>query len=271
MRRSAVPARGPAFARWDWPQAVCAGPVVHLTGDDEDGLLDGRRRDLLARMVAECATEPSRGDWARAVCTVCVRAVPRVDGAALTLRSASRAQEMLGASDPWAARLEEIQYTLGEGPAVEAFTDGGPVLVADVHVDQVRWPGFAEAGAAAGVAAVFAFPLQVGGIRLGTLDLYRRRPGGLSVDAVADAVVLADVVTLALLQHAERSDEDELRRVISYQDVNMATGMLAAQLRISLEDAFARLRAHAFATGRSVLEVSGDVLARRISLDRLAE
>ena len=234
-------------------------------------MLDGRRRDLLAQAVAECAAEPDRGDWARAVCTVCVRAVRGVDGAALTLRGSSRAQEMLGASDPWAAGLEEIQYTLGEGPAVEAFTSGGPVLVADVQADRLRWPGFAEAGATAGVAAVFAFPLQVGGIRLGTLDLYRRSPGGLSADAVADAVVLADVVTLALLRHAERSDEDDLRRAISYQDVNMATGMLAAQLRISLEDAFARLRAHAFATGRSVLDVAGDVLARDISLDRLAE
>ena len=233
-------------------------------------MLDGRRRDPLARSLAECAAEPDRGDWARAVCAVCVRAVAGVDSAALTLRSASRAQEMLGASDQWAAGLEEIQYTLGEGPAVAAFTSGGPVLVPDVHVDRVRWPGFAEAGAAAGVAAVFAFPLQVGGVRLGTLDLYRRRPGGLAADAVADAAALADVVTLALLQHAERSDEDDLRRAISYQDVNTATGMLAAQLRISLEDAFARLRAHAFATGRSVLEVAGDVLARRIAPDRLA-
>lgn len=230
--------------------------------------MDGRRRDLLARMVAEC--EPGRADWARAVSAVCVRAVAGVEGAALTLRSASRAQETLGASDPWASGLEEIHYTLGEGPAVEAFATGGPVLVADLRVDQVRWPVFAEAGTAVGVAAVFAFPLQVGGIRLGTLDLYRRRPGGLSSDAVTDALVLADVITLALLQHTDRVGEDELHQVVSYQDVNMATGMLAAQLRVNLEDAFARLRAHAFATNRSVVEVAGDVLARRIPLDRLA-
>jgi AmiR/NasT family two-component response regulator len=58
---------------------------------------------------------------------------------------------------------------------------------------------------------------------------------------------------------------------LSYQDVNMATGMLAAQLRISLEDAFARLRAHAFSSGRSVLDVARDLLERRIPLDRLAD
>ncbi|MCE6995065.1 GAF and ANTAR domain-containing protein [Saccharothrix sp. S26] len=231
--------------------------------------MDGRRREFLARVVAEC--EPGRGGWARSVCVACAGAVAGVDGAALTLRSASsRAEEVLGASDPWAAGLEEIQYTLGEGPAVEAFAVGRPVLVADVRREQVRWPGFADAGTAAGVAAVFAFPLRVGDIALGTLDLYRRRPGGLSADAEADAAALAHLVTLTLLTHVERAGDDELHRVISYQDVNMATGMLAAQLRISLEDAFARLRAHAFAANRSVLAVARDVLARRIPLDRLA-
>ncbi|MFE2752519.1 GAF and ANTAR domain-containing protein [Actinosynnema sp. NPDC059335] len=232
-------------------------------------VLDGRRRESLARMIAECAVEPARADWARAVCGVCVDAVTGVDGAALTLRSGARTQEVLGASGPWAAVLEELQYTLGEGPGVEAFATGDPVLVADVRTSQARWPGFAGSGTTAGVGAVFAFPLRAGGIGVGTLDLYRRRPGGLSADALADAAVLADLTTIALLQHTERSGENGLRGVISYEDVNMATGMLAAQLRIDLEDASARLRAHAFATDRSVLDVAGDVLARRIPLDRL--
>ncbi|ROP41719.1 GAF and ANTAR domain-containing protein [Saccharothrix texasensis] len=228
-------------------------------------------RDLVTRMVAECAAQPGRGDWARTVCAVSVRAVAGVDGAALTLRGSSRAQEVLGTSDPWAAGLEEIQYTLGEGPAVEAFAGGGPVLVADVHADRLRWPGFAEAGAVVGVGAVFAFPLRVDDVRLGTLGLYRRRSGALRADAVADASVLADVVTLALLRHVERFEEDDLRRVVSYQDVDVATGMVAAQLRISLDDAFARLRARAFATDRSVREVAGDVLTRGASPDRFAD
>jgi hypothetical protein len=201
-----------------------------------------------------------------------VRVLPGVDGAALTLRGSARAEEMVGASDEWAARLEEIQYTLGEGPGVSAFTDATPVLVADLGVDGVRWPGFGAAAAAEGLAAMFAFPLRVGGIRLGTLDLYRRRPGGLSAVVAADAVMVADLATYALLEQNDTAGmDDQLRMTLSYQDVNMATGMLAAQLRIGLEDAFARLRAHAFASGRSVLEVARDLLARRIPLDRLAD
>ncbi|MEU4745552.1 ANTAR domain-containing protein, partial [Actinosynnema sp. NPDC023658] len=137
--------------------------------------------------------------------------------------------------------------------------------------ERARWPGFAEAGADEGLAAVSAFPLRVGGVRLGTLDLYGRRPGGLSPEAAADAAVLADLTILALLDHSEARGGTVPRAEVSYQDVDIATGMLAAQLRIDLEDASARLRALAFATGRSVLDLARDVLARRLPLHHLAD
>lgn len=233
--------------------------------------MDGQRRERLRKAVAECLSAPRATGWAEAMCVATVAAVGGVDAAALTLRTDSHGEEMIGASERWAARLEETQYTLGEGPGVEAFGTGGPVLVADIRAEQARWPGFADAASAAGAAAMFAFPLQIGGIRLGTLDLYRRHVGGLSPVEVGDASVLAELSTLALLEDAERTGPDDLHVVISYQDVNVATGMLAVYLRISLEDAFSRLRAHAYATDRSVIELARDVLARRIPLDRLAD
>ncbi|XVS61013.1 GAF and ANTAR domain-containing protein [Actinosynnema sp. CA-299493] len=234
-------------------------------------MLDGQRRDRLARMVAEHVAAPGMPGLARALCAVCVRTLTGVEAAAMTLRSGGRAQELLAASTPWAAALEEFQYTVGEGPGVEAFDTGGPVLVADLSAHRGRWPGFADLGEVRGLAAVFAFPLQIGGMRLGTLTLYRRRPGGLPPDVVTDAALLADLAVLGLLDHSGTTGGDGLRVEVSYQDVNIATGMLSAQLRISLEDAFARLRAHAFATGRSLSEVSRDVLARRLPLDQLAD
>ncbi|WP_307849630.1 GAF and ANTAR domain-containing protein [Qaidamihabitans albus] len=232
--------------------------------------MDGIRRERLWRAV----TDSAGGDWARGVCQVCVAVLTGVASAALSLRTESRAQELLAASDGWGARLEEEQYTLGEGPGVAAFATGGPVLVADLAADQARWPGFAEAALSSGAAAAFAFPMQVGMIRLGTLALYRRRPGGLAAQSLTDAVVLADLATTALLRQTENDELaglDALRPVNSYQDVNVATGMLAARLRISLDDAFARLRAHAFMEGRSVLDVAQDVVQRRISLEFPAE
>lgn len=235
--------------------------------------MDGQRRDRLRRLVAECTARPGQDGWGRALSLVCVQALDQVDAAAMTLRGESRGEELIGASDAWSAGLEEAQYTLGEGPGVDAFHAGEPVLVADVGAERGRWPAFAEAALVEGAAAVFAFPLRIGGIRLGTLDLYRRRPGGLSSTEAADAAVLADLASLALVERSEQAGRagGEFRSAVTYQDVDIATGMLAAQLQIGLDEAFARLRAHAFSSERSVVDVARDVLARRIPLDRLAD
>jgi hypothetical protein len=237
--------------------------------------LDGQRRRQLWRVIAARAEAPGEDGWAQAVCLACVEALPGVDAAILALRDTTRAHEILGASDSWAADLAVLQYTVGEGPGVEAFTRGGPVLAPDMSVEQERWPGFADAAQAAGAAAAFAFPLQLGAIRIGTLEFFRHRVGGLASSELSDAVLAADLATAGLVRQARDAEEDGRefapRTVTSFQDVNIATGMLAAQLRIGLDDAFLRLRAHAFAQGRSVLDVARDVLERRIPLDELAQ
>ncbi len=229
--------------------------------------MDGRRRERLWQQVTRRAARDGLGLPA-ALCGVCADEL--ADGAALTLRTEGRTQELLATSGPWAAKLEEIQYALGEGPGVAAYVSDGPVLIDDVAAQDGRWPMFTDAACEAGVAATFAFPLHTGAIRLGTLDLYRRTAGWLSTDALADAIVLADVALVLILRQA--LDEDLADRGGgAYEDVHIATGMIAVQLRISLADASARLRAHSFGEGRSLLEVSRDVIARRITLDRWAE
>ncbi|WP_433662625.1 GAF and ANTAR domain-containing protein [Nocardia sp. CA-128927] len=233
-----------------------------------------RRRESLWREIAAVPGVPGQPMWGSAVCCRCVALISGIDAAALTLRATQRAQDLLGASDDWAGGLDDQQYTLGEGPGVEAFTDGIPVLVADLGSEEARWPGFSDAALAVGTGAVFAFPLQLGGIRLGTLDLYRRRIGGLAAGSVAEGAVLADLITLALLlemDDAQSSGHEWLRAAGSYHDVNVATGMLAAMLRISLDDAFMRLRGRAFTANRPLLEISRDVLARKINADELNE
>jgi hypothetical protein len=233
--------------------------------------VDEQRRRSLWRAVAAASDVRGQGAWAEIVCSAAVELLSGIDSAALTIRATASAQDMLGASDEWAGILDDQQYTLGEGPGVLAFASGSPVLVSDLSVDEDRWPGFSEAARAIGAAAVFAFPLQIGGILLGTLDLYRRRVGGLTPRTLGDAAVLADLITVALLEHTERdaSAGDLWSREGSYQDVNVATGILAARLHISLADAFVRLRGHAFMKNRSALEVARDVLEQRIGVDDL--
>lgn len=238
--------------------------------------MDGEQRQPLWQAIADsAATADRRGGWAHAVCVACVETMDQVDAAIMSLRASPRSEEVLGASDTWAARLAELEYTVGEGPGVEAFETGSPVLVPDLSAEQVRWPGFGQSTLAAGLGAVFAFPLQFGAIRLGTLELVRRRPGVLPSAEARDAALAADLVTAALLRQSREAEragrEFAPRTVTSYENVHIATGMLAAQLGISLNDAFARLRAHAYSADRSLLEVARDVLERRITLEESSE
>jgi hypothetical protein len=239
---------------------------------------DRRRRERLWRLVALRAERRSFSGWAGVVCQVVVNEVD-VDGAAIALRSGERVEELVAATSEWARDLEELQYTVGEGPGVDAFDSGGPVLVSDLTAARDRWPGLSDV-AAASVGALFAFPLHEGAIRLGTLTLYRRHPGPLTSDELADAAILADLATTALLMDTGHGGVDEAGDAAPwaregapghYDDVNVATGMLAADLRISIEDAFLRLRAHAFSHNQPLLDVARAVLERRLGADAFAD
>ncbi len=236
-------------------------------------MVEGRRHQRLWRLITARAEGRGFPGWAAVVCDVAVRNAG-VDGAAISLRSSGRAQELAAASGQWARELEELQYSAGDGPGVEAFATAGPVFVTDLDQARLRWPGFMDTAVGAGLAAVFAFPLQAGAIRLGTLDLYRRTPGALSADELGDAAVLADLATTALLTDASSENGAEWAQADlpgHYDDVNVATGMLAAELRISVDDAFLRLRAHAFSAGEPLLDVARSVLARRLRFDHFLD
>jgi hypothetical protein len=231
----------------------------------------------LWRLVTEQMPDARAGTgWAGVVCAVAVARLG-VDAAAVTVRTTVRTQQLVAATDEWAEALEELQYTVGEGPGVAAFASGEPVLVndiGDVGVDGHRWPGFDGEAASAGMGAAFAFPLRVGATRLGTLALYRRTPAALDGEHLADAVALAALATTALLADAGGAEVAPWARADlpgHYDEVNIATGMLAGQLKISLDDASLRLRAHAFSHHLPLTEVAQAVLQRRLGLDTFAE
>ncbi len=172
------------------------------------------------------------------------------------------------ATDDVSSRVEELQVTLGEGPCVDAVVSGGPVLVSDLtdraDLAVERWPAFLGAATDAGVRAVFAFPLRIGAIRIGALDLYRAQPGALSEDELSAALLAAESASVGLL--ALQSREGGLADSAGgYQaQVHQASGMVMVQLRVPIEQAFLMLRARAFATGRPLHELAADVVERRI-------
>lgn len=235
--------------------------------------MDGLRRERLWRAVTERAGgEWPEAGWVKVVCSAAGE-LTGVDGAAVSLRTEENRQELVASTDVWASGLEELQFTVGDGPAVEAYATRGPVLVGDLTVEEQRWPGFADGAAAVGVRAVFAFPLQVGAILVGTLCLYRRAPKPLIGDALSDALILAEIATTAMvsdLGHTDGRPKAPWAHVDAegyYDDVNIATGMLAAGLGISLGEALLRLRAHAFSHQIPITEVAKLVKDRQLRFD----
>lgn len=194
-------------------------------------------------------------------------------GAGISLMADGELRGTAGVSDDGVAVIQELQLELGEGPCVDAWRRMEPVLEPDLGSPEfVRWPVFASRGVAAGLAAVFAFPLHLGAIRIGVLVLYRDRTGGLDGDELAYGLVLADLATWVILGLQSGGPPDGLHELLKVEpphwaEVHQATGMVAIQLDVGLDEAFVRLRAHAFAEGLPLREIAREVVARRLRLE----
>ena len=119
---------------------------------------------------------------------------------------------------------------------------------------------------------MFALPLQAGAVQVGVLTLYRARPGPLAPRELTDALVLADVALDLILDAAAGiTSLPEYRPLTGLSDsraeVYQATGMVSVQLSVGLEEAFVRLRAHAFASGAALADVADDVVSRLLRFD----
>ena len=195
-----------------------------------------------------------------------------ITGAGISMVTNAGNRGVVCATDDVSARIEDLQLTLGEGPCVDAAHFGTPVLVPDLNrPDDIvveRWPAFIEGAGAAGVRAVFAFPLRIGAINVGVLDVYRNQPGPLRDGQLRAALLAADAAALALLNIDAAGDDflsDDAEVGSAYQlQIHQATGIVQVQLDVPTEEAFLMLRARAFALGRPLVDVAIDVVARRL-------
>jgi hypothetical protein len=210
---------------------------------------------------------------------LCQTAVLRLglSGAALTIGNAEGWAETRQSTDTLSARLVELQVTVGEGPCTDAHQSGGPVLVADLGspASQRRWPLFAPLAVEAGARAMFALPLGVGAIRVGSLALHHVEPRQLDSAALTDSVAFATLALRLLLDEQAGlciKDSDPADSLpLHNPQVHQATGMIAAQLNVPMTEAFARLRARAFTDHRPLAELAADVVARRLRFDTAGE
>jgi hypothetical protein len=232
--------------------------------------------DRTARVARLVAGEPVRtGDGAgvagtlRRLCSAAGRSLTAA-GVGVSVMTENGVRGIAAASEPVYEAIEELQFTLGEGPCLEAFATRRPVLVPELaDAAMRRWPGYAPAAHGRGLRAVFAFPLQIGAARLGVLDVFRVEPGALSAEQFRVALTFADMAVNTLLDGQENGTvADSLDDVMGRRaELFQAQGMVAVQLGISLADSLARLRAYAYGESRHLGDVVGDVVARRLAFD----
>ncbi|WP_172386581.1 GAF and ANTAR domain-containing protein [Streptomyces sp. MNP-20] len=161
--------------------------------------------------------------------------------------------------------LDDLQFTLGEGPTPDVARTGLATLHTDLtDTPDTQWPAFTPAALGLGARALIALPLALGAIRLGVLSGHRTTPGALTTTQRGDLVTLTNAVAFLTLTapeatvglHSPHTDHVTLHRA----EVHQATGVIAARQSLPLQTALLRLRAYAFSHDRDLLDVARAVL-----------
>jgi GAF domain-containing protein len=205
------------------------------------------------------------------ICQLCIPIVG-ISGAGISLMTAVGNRSVVCVTDAVAGVIEDLQFTLGEGPCIEATQTQRPVLVPDLNSPvagvALRWPGFIAGAREAGVRAVFAFPLIVGVTNVGALDLHRCVDGKLTAEQMAAALQAADSAALGLLNLGDGAqtvlEADWDADATGQMQVHQATGMVMVQMGVTVEEAFVTLQARAFGDGRRLADIATDVVERRL-------
>jgi hypothetical protein len=199
------------------------------------------------------------------LCRAAASSLP-VGGAVVHLMSGAAGDGVVAASDRAARELGELEFALGEGPALEAFATRRPVLIPDLGSHGAgRWPGYSSLARERNVEAVFALPLDLGVLAFGALELYADAAGPLD-DGDADlALAFAGIGTQTLLDNTIVKDNGQLEPGLALAmdrrgEIAQAQGMVMVDLRVSLGEALVRMRAHAFASEMTLLELARMVI-----------
>ena len=205
-----------------------------------------------------------------------------ISGASIAVFDASGRQSTVWASDGTAARIEELQFDLGQGPHWEALKSGAPVLISDIHSDfHEGWPLFGAAVSELDVGALYSFPMALGAVTVGVVDLYSHRPLILEQEDYVLAIALCGQVAKHAVFDAVRGADldgglhDGIgafdRAPAMRREVHQATGVVLVQIGSSATEAFFVLRAYAYSNNLSLLALAKDVLAGRIDFGSLPD
>ncbi|WIE74956.1 GAF and ANTAR domain-containing protein [Curtobacterium sp. MCSS17_007] len=192
-----------------------------------------------------------------------------LDAVGITLANERQELEVVAGNGARARLLELLQLETGAGPCVEAWSTGTPRSADDLDEMTRSWPLFAEATASAGFVSVYSLPLRSRDTVLGSMNLFRSRPGPLDERDLAAIRALTDVASLSILQQRSADQavrtQDQLQRALdSRVAIEQAKGFLAQTHEVDLDEAFALLRRWARSNNVLLQEAALGVTARRI-------
>ncbi len=206
------------------------------------------------------------------LCDVCAD-VSKMSGAGIMMMSGAIQRGSLCTTNKVSALIEELQFSLSEGPCLDAFRDQRPVLEPDLaHPSDGRWVAFSEAALDAGVRAIFGFPISIGPVKLGALNLYSDQSGGMTTAQHRDCLILADTVAHSVIMMQAHATPGQLAQEFEAGSdfelgVHQASGMVATQLTTDVAQALIRMQAHAFGNNLSLRAVARAVIGRTLRFD----
>jgi hypothetical protein len=229
----------------------------------------GRNPDLTSRLTEAIDDLNSFASRESELWRPFLRQLP-IAGASLCTLVEFVGLETVSASSRQAARLDELQFDLGESTCWEAMRTATSVHEPDIrgHPNSA-WPAFSAVVHGEDIGAIFAFPLVFGFLRLGAIDLYTEEASSLSKVQEDEAILLTGVASRLILSRAlQLADGDgnpEAEPKYSRRVIQQATGMVLAQLGVTAADALLVIQGHAFATDQSMNEVANRIVARQLN------
>jgi GAF domain-containing protein len=199
-----------------------------------------------------------------------------IASAGLLLADGTGVLHVMAASSEATRELEAFQLQRREGPCLECYRSGAPVLIPDLRAAAGRWPVFVPAAAAAGFASVHAVPMRLGDTVLGALGLFSTEPGRLSEDDLDLAQALAHVASVALVAERALSDSsainEQLQRALRSRVVlEQAKGVLAERGHLDMAEAFAALRGYARDSNAKLSDVAQRLVSRELPASDVLE
>lgn len=176
----------------------------------------------------------------------------------------------LAASSSEAMRVVELfELQSQEGPCLDCYRTGEPVVNQDLAIVNGRWPNFAPVALEAGFRSVHALPLRLRGQVIGAVNLFRTDERAMhSVDILAGQA-LADMATITILQHRAAVESQVLNEQLNFALnsrvlIEQAKGVLTERAGIDMEQAFTRLRNHARNHNLRLVDVAQQVIDRTL-------